>query len=233
MKASTLAEKGCRNRTGSSAVQAIPMIAEEAEELVVYQRTATFTTPARNHELDPIKTAKIKANYGEYRATQKLNVLGVVDERKMERTFDVSAEERASRFTEGWESGLLPGMMFQFSDLQVEQAANDEVSNYIRDRIRTTVQDSQTAEDLLPNDYPYGTKRPCIDTNYYETFNRDNVSLINLRRTPIETIIEDGIRTSEGTKTFDAIVATGFDAMTGPLMRVDIRGRDGRKLQDC
>ena len=220
--------------TGSSAVQAIPMIAEEAAELVVYQRTATFTTPARNHELDPIKTAEIKANYGEYRATQRLNVLGVVDERKMERTFDVSAEERASRFTEGWESGLLPGMMFQFSDLQVEQAANDEVSNYIRDRIRSTVQDPQTAEDLLPNDYPYGTKRPCIDTNYYETFNRDNVSLINLRRTPIETIIEDGIRTSEGTKTFDAIVyATGFDAMTGPLMRVDIRGRGGRKLQNC
>ena len=117
-------------------------------------------------------------------------------------------------------------MLFQFADLQVEQEANDHISEYIRDRIRDTVKDQQTAQDLLPTDYPYGTKRPCIDTNYYETFNRDNVSLVNLRRTPIETITDRGIKTMEGEREFDAIVyATGFDAMTGPLLRVDIRGR--------
>ncbi|MGB1352132.1 MAG: alpha/beta hydrolase fold domain-containing protein [Luminiphilus sp.] len=220
--------------TGSSAVQAIPMIAEEASELVVYQRTATFTTPALNHALKKEDADAIKANYGEYRATQKLNVLGVVNERSIDRAIDATSEERERRFTEGWESGILPGMLFQFADLQVEQEANDHISEYIRDRIRDTVKDQQTAQDLLPTDYPYGTKRPCIDTNYYETFNRDNVSLVNLRRTPIETITDKGIKTQEGEHEFDAIVyATGFDAMTGPLLRVDIRGRGGVKLQDA
>jgi cation diffusion facilitator CzcD-associated flavoprotein CzcO len=147
---------------------------------------------------------------------------------------DVSAQERDRRFKSGWESGILPGMLFQFADLQVEQEANDAISEYIRDRIRDTVKDEQTAQDLLPTDYPYGTKRPCIDTNYYETFNRENVSLVNLRRTPIETITQKGIRTAEGEREFDAIVyATGFDAMTGPLLRVDIRGRGGVKLTDA
>ena len=220
--------------TGSSAVQAIPLIAEEASELVVYQRTATFTTPALNHALKKEDADAIKANYSEYRATQKLNVLGVVNERSVDRAIDATSEERERRFTEGWESGILPGMLFQFADLQVEQEANDHISEYIRDRIRDTVKDQQTAQDLLPTDYPYGTKRPCIDTNYYETFNRDNVSLVNLRRTPIETITNKGIKTMEGEREFDAIVyATGFDAMTGPLLRVDIRGRGGVKLQDA
>ena len=220
--------------TGSSAVQAIPLIAEEASELVVYQRTATYTTPALNHALKKEDADAIKANYDEYRATQKLNVLGVVNERSVDRAIDATSKERERRFTEGWESGILPGMLFQFADLQVEQEANDHISEYIRDRIRETVKDQQTAQDLLPTDYPYGTKRPCIDTNYYETFNRDNVSLVNLRRTPIETITDKGIKTMEGEREFDAIVyATGFDAMTGPLLRVDIRGRGGVKLQDA
>ena len=220
--------------TGSSAVQAIPLIAEEADDLVVYQRTATFTTPALNHALDKGDAQAIKANYADYRAKQRLNVLGVVDERSMDRTMDATAEERDRRFTAGWESGILPGMLFQFADLQVEQEANDQISEYIRDRIRDTVKDEQTAQDLLPTDYPYGTKRPCIDTNYYETFNRENVSLVNLRRTPIETITGTGIKTAEGEREFDAIVyATGFDAMTGPLLRVDIRGRGGMKLTDA
>ena len=220
--------------TGSSAVQAIPMIAQEASELVVYQRTATFTTPALNHPVKQDEAEAIKANYSDYRAKQRLNVLGVVNERAVDRALDATPEERERRFAAGWESGLLPGMLFQFADLQVEQEANDHISEYIRDRIRDTVKDPQTAQDLLPNDYPYGTKRPCIDTNYYETFNQDNVSLVNLRRTPIETITESGIKTTEGEREFDAIVyATGFDAMTGPLLRVDIRGRDGVKLTDA
>jgi cyclohexanone monooxygenase len=151
---------------------------------VVYQRTATFTTPALNHKLAQDDANAIKANYGDYRAKQRLNVLGVVNERSMDRAIDATPEERSRRFTDGWESGILPGMLFQFADLQVEQASNDQISEYIRDRIRATVNDEQTAQDLLPTDYPYGTKRPCIDTNYYETFNRDNVSLVNLRRTP-------------------------------------------------
>ena len=149
------------------------MIAQEASELVVYQRTATFTTPALNRPVKQDEAEAIKANYSDYRAKQRLNVLGVVNERAVDRALDATAEERERRFAAGWESGLLPGMLFQFADLQIEQEANDHISEYIRDRIRDTVKDPQTAQDLLPNDYPYGTKRPCIDTNYYETFNLD------------------------------------------------------------
>ena len=120
--------------TGSSAVQAIPMIAQEASELVVYQRTATFTTPALNHPVKQDEAEAIKANYSDYRAKQRLNVLGVVNERAVDRALDATAEERERRFAAGWESGLLPGMLFQFADLQVEQEANDHISEYIRDR---------------------------------------------------------------------------------------------------
>ena len=124
-------------------------------------------------------------------------------------------------------------MLFQFADLQVEQEANDHISEYIRDRIRDTVKDQQTAQDLLPTDYPYGTKRPCIDTNYYETFNRDNVALVDLTETPIERVTPSGVRTAGAEYPLDMLVlATGFDAMTGALRRIDIRGRGGRALSD-
>ena len=147
---------------------------------------------------------------------------------------DVPKEERQRRFEEAWDEGLLTGLMSTFSDIQLDEEANHEVAEFIRDRIRNTVQDQQTADDLTPKAYPYATKRPCIDTNYYETYNRENVSLVNLRRTPIETITETGIETSDGAREFDAIVyATGFDAMTGPLLRVDIRGRGGKRLVDA
>ena len=221
--------------TGSSAVQSIPLIAEEADELVVYQRTAAYSTPAFNRPLTNSEIDTMKANYGDYRQQQRLTPVGIVNpERQLERVMDVPKEERQRRFEEAWDSGLLTGLLSTFSDLQVDEDANNEVSEFIRQRIRTTVKDKQTADDLTPKAYPYGTKRPCIDTDYYETYNRDNVSLVNLRRTPIETITENGITTSEGEREFDAIVyATGFDAMTGPLLRVDIRGRGGKRLVDA
>ena len=220
--------------TGSSAIQSIPLIAAEADELVVYQRTAAFTTPARNRPLGNEEIDSVKSNYEAYRAEQRLTPGGIMNpERMPERVMDVPPEERQRRFEEAWDGGLLTGLLSSFSDIQIDAKANHEVSEFIRDRIRTTVKDKQTAEDLTPNTYPYGTKRPCIDTDYYETYNRDNVSLVNLRRTPIETITEQGIETSDGTREFDAIVyATGFDAMTGPLLRVDIRGRGGKRLVD-
>lgn len=220
--------------TGSSAIQSIPLIAAEADELVVYQRTAAFTTPARNRPLGNAEIDSVKSNYETYRAEQRLTPGGIMNpERMPERVMDVPPEERQRRFEEAWDGGLLTGLLSSFSDIQIDAEANHEVSEFIRDRIRTTVKDKQTAEDLTPNTYPYGTKRPCIDTDYYETYNRDNVSLVNLRRTPIETITEQGIETSDGTREFDAIVyATGFDAMTGPLLRVDIRGRGGKRLVD-
>ena len=221
--------------TGSSAVQSIPLIAEEADELVVYQRTAAYSTPAFNRPLTNSEIDTMKGNYEQYRQDQRLSPAGIINpERQLERVMDVPKEERQRRFEEAWDEGLLTGLMSTFSDIQLDEEANHEVAEFIRDRIRNTVQDQQTADDLTPKAYPYATKRPCIDTNYYETYNRENVSLVNLRRTPIETITETGIETSDGAREFDAIVyATGFDAMTGPLLRVDIRGRGGKRLVDA
>ena len=221
--------------TGSSAVQSIPIIAEEADELVVYQRTAAFSTPAFNRPLSNSEIDTMKGNYEQYRQEQRLSPAGIINpERQMERVMDVPKEERQRRFEAAWDEGLLTGLMSTFSDIQLDEAANHEVSEFIRERIRNTVQDKQTADDLTPKAFPYATKRPCIDTDYYETYNRDNVSLVNLRRTPIEKITEDGIETSQGARAFDAIIyATGFDAMTGPLLRVDIRGRGGKRLVDA
>ena len=221
--------------TGSSAVQSIPHIAEEADELVVYQRTAAYSTPAFNRPLTNSEIDTMKGNYDQYRQEQRLSPAGIINpERQLERVMDVPKEERQRRFEEAWDEGLLTGLMSTFSDIQLDAEANHEVAEFIRDRIRNTVKDKQTADDLTPKAYPYATKRPCIDTNYYETYNRENVSLINLRRTPIETITETGIETSDGAREFDAIVyATGFDAMTGPLLRVDIRGRSGKRLVDA
>ena len=221
--------------TGSSAVQSIPLIAEEADELVVYQRTAAYSTPAFNRPLTNSEIDEMKGNYDQYRQEQRLSPAGIINpERQLERVMDVPKEERQRRFEEAWDEGLLTGLMSTFSDIQLDEDANHEVAEFIRDRIRNTVQDRQTADDLTPKAYPYATKRPCIDTNYYETYNRENVSLVNLRRTPSETITETGIETSDGAREFDAIVyATGFDAMTGPLLRVDIRGRGGKRLVDA
>lgn len=220
--------------TGSSALQSIPLIAEEAGELVVYQRTAAYSTPALNRPLSNSEIDTMKSNYDDYRDRQRKSPLGIINpDRATERAEDVPPEERRRRYEEAWDGGLLTGLMGAFTDLLVNEDANNEVGDFIRERIQTTVKDKQTADDLTPKAYPYGTKRPCIDTNYYETYNRDNVSLVNLRRTPIETITEKGIATSEGEREFDAIVyATGFDAMTGPLLRVDIRGRGGKRLVD-
>ena len=220
--------------TGSSAVQSIPLIAEQAKELVVYQRTAAYSTPAHNRPLTNAEISDMKEHYRAFRETQRLDAAGIPNpERQPESVFDVSEEERNRRFEQAWDEGLLTGLSATFSDLGINEEANNLVAEFIRDRIRATVKDAQTAEDLVPKAYPYATKRPCIDTNYYETYNRENVSLVNLRRTPIKTITPTGIATTQGTQEFDAIVfATGFDAMTGALMAIDIRGTDGQRLAD-
>jgi cation diffusion facilitator CzcD-associated flavoprotein CzcO len=145
----------------------------------------------------------------------------------------VDEEERKHRYDKAWDAGLLIAMQSTFSDIQLDQEANDHISKYIHGRIREQVKDPETAEALMPRSYPFATKRPCIDTNYYETYNRDNVELVDLNKTPIMEITESGIKTSAGEDKYDAIVfATGFDAMTGALVAVDIRGKDGASLKD-
>jgi cyclohexanone monooxygenase len=218
--------------TGSSAIQSIPLIAEQAARLTVFQRTPNFSLPAGNRPLTAAEIAETKARYREFRAAARASGFGVPAEEPTRSALEVSKEERDAIYQKGWDSGRLVGMLLCFNDLLSNKEANDTACEFIRKKIRSIVKDPQTAEDLCPFDHPMGTKRPCLDTNYYATFNRDNVELVNLRRTPIVEVTATGVRTTEREITFDALVfATGFDAMTGALVAVDIQGRNGVTLK--
>ncbi len=220
--------------TGSSAVQSIPLIADEASHLAIFQRTPAYSMPAKNRPLGNKEIADMKANYATYRVEQRYTPAAIVDPpRPQDSWHQVDEAERKRRYDAAWDSGLLIAMQSTFTDIQLDQEVNDNISSYIHGRIRDTVKDPETAEALMPRSYPFATKRPCLDTDYYETFNKDHVELVDLHKTPIIEITEKGIKTSAGEQEFDAIVfATGFDAMTGALTAVDIRGRDGVSLKD-
>jgi cation diffusion facilitator CzcD-associated flavoprotein CzcO len=218
--------------TGSSGVQSIPVIAEQAADLTVFQRTAAYSLPARNRRLRPDEVKTMKLNYRKFRQAQRESGFGVPTPVPTMSALEVSDAERDAAYEVAWESGSLVNLLTAYKDLAVDQAANDTAKRWIHRKIHDIVADPQVADDLSP-DYPVGTKRPCLDTNYYETYNRSNVHLVNLRRTPLVEVTEKGIRTSEREYEFDAIVyATGFDAMTGALTNVDIRGRDGLSLKE-
>jgi cation diffusion facilitator CzcD-associated flavoprotein CzcO len=219
--------------TGSSAIQSIPLIAEQAQQLTVFQRTANFSMPAGNRPLAEKEVADMKARYPEQREGNRMSGFGVLAELPTHSAMEVSEEERNAKYQSGWDQGSLVAILLAFNDTITNKEANDTAAEFIRNKIRAVVKDPQTAEDLCPYDHPVGTKRPCLDTGYYETFNRDNVRLVNLRRTPITEITPTTVKTSDEEFTFDALVyATGFDAMTGALVAVDIRGRDGATLKD-
>src|SRR4051794_39916350 len=218
--------------TGSSGIQSIPLMAAQAAQLTVFQRTPNFSIPARNGPPDPARLEQLAADRAGYRAGAKYTRGGVPGDPPQDGVFSVSAEERQRRFEEAWESGELGGVLGCFNDILVNQAANDELAEFLRGKIRSIVNDPETAESLCPVDHPVGTKRPCLDTNYYATFNLPHVRLVDLRKHPIKTITETGIETDSETFEFDVIVfATGFDAMTGALVGVDITGRDGVTLK--
>lgn len=225
--------------TGSSAIQAIPVIAEQAAHLTVFQRTPNYSIPSRNGPMPADYEAPWKADYEARRAkarTMRTGILydasdakfGVNDVSAM----DVSPEERLRTYEQRWATGGT-SFMAAFNDLITNQASNDTASEFVRSKIREIVKDPATAEILCPTDYPIGTKRICVDTNYFETYNRPNVELVDLKATPIEAITPKGVRTTDRERGFDAIVyATGFDAMTGTLMSIDIRGREGAELRE-
>jgi cation diffusion facilitator CzcD-associated flavoprotein CzcO len=220
--------------TGSTGIQAAPVIAKAAAHLTVFQRTANYSIPARNAPLTPEFKRWLKENYAELRrimhATPNGHPFPIADRS----VFDVTPEERQAIYEAAWEKG---GLQFRatFRDLLVDKAANDTAAEFIRAKIREVVKDPAKAAVLADIDHPFAAKRPPIDTEYFETFNRDNVSLVNLRATPIECITPRGIRTRDGAEhALDIIVfATGFDAMTGQLLRMDIRGRDGLSLREA
>lgn len=218
--------------TGSSGVQSIPVIAREAQQLVVFQRTPCFSIPARNGPMPPEKLAQV-ANEAEYRAAAKVSPAGIPMERSIIPTFSVSETERRQRYEGAWECGLLFESVNTFADVLSNAAANNEYAEFLRNKIRSIVDDPLTAADLCPTDHPFATKRPCLDTNYYATYNLPQVRLVNVRKHPIRHITEAGIDTADEQFTFDAIVfATGFDALTGALTAVDIRGRNNLALKD-
>ena len=218
--------------TGSSGIQAIPLIAAQASKLTVFQRTPNFSMPAGNRLLTGAEVTDIKSRYRDHRQAARMSGFGVPMAEPTHSAMDVTEEERNRKFEEGWNSGNLVALLLAFNDIITSKESNDTAAEFIRNKIRAVVTDPKTAEDLCPFDHPVGTKRPCLDTNYYTTFNRPNVTLVNLRRTPITEILPNGLRTTEEEFEFDAIVyATGFDAMTGAIVAVDIRGKDGVTLK--
>ena len=218
--------------TGSSGIQVIPLIAQQAAQLTVFQRTANYSVPARNGPVSPERLQQLHADRAAYRQAAKLSRTGVPMPLNMIYGRYAPPEVRAQRLQQGWESGELIPAISIFADQGLFEDSNELVCEFVRDKIRATVKDPATAEALCPNDHPFGTKRPCLDTGYYETYNRPNVRLVDLKRTPIKSITAAGIDVGGESLPFDAIVyATGFDAMTGALVAVDIAGRDGQTLK--
>jgi cyclohexanone monooxygenase len=225
--------------TGSSGVQATPVIAEQARHLTVFQRTPNYTMPAQNGPLTDEFQRKAKADYPEIRAQQRESLFGIIGYgfgfgggvggfMPTEAILETSAEERRAALDA---EGFLA--IRRYLDVQLDLDANELACEMYREQVKRVVDDPETAEGLMPRGYPIGCKRPVIDIGYYEAFNRPNVTLVDLRQGGIERISETGVQTAQGHFECDALVyATGFDAMTGTLLRIDIRGRDGRHLKD-
>ena len=219
--------------TGSSGIQAISEIAKTAGHLTVFQRTPNYATPIVNGPADPDVISAVKANYAQVREASRNHFLGVPYTQVQPSALAVSAEERRRTFDERWNAGGFQLFIDSYQDILFDKNANDTIAEYIRERIHERVNDPAVAHLLAPKGYPYGTKRPPLETNYYEVFNQDNVTLVDIKTTPIGSITETGVRTADAEYEFDIIVlATGFDAMTGPLMKLGIVGRDGLKLSD-
>jgi cation diffusion facilitator CzcD-associated flavoprotein CzcO len=217
--------------TGSSGVQVISSIAEEVEHLTVFQRTPVWATPSGNAPSDPERTASIKATYAELRNASRNTPGGVKFEREpLPSALEVSPEERRRVFEDRWPLGGFHIWATSFSDIMIDKAANDTLSDYIRERIRERIQDPDVAKKLLPN-YPYASRRPAVESTYYDTFNRSNVSLVDVAESPIVSLTPGGLRTTDAEFEFDVVIlATGFDAMTGPALRMGIVGRDSMPL---
>ena len=218
--------------TGSSGIQSVPVIAQQAEQLHVFQRTPNYSVPAGNRALTAEDVAEYKANYAERRRLSWRSGGGSPHTPHPKLTMQATAEERSEAFEKRWELG---GVLFSktFTDQMTDMAANEEARKFYEGKVRAVIDDPDVANLLIPTDHPIGTKRICTDTNYFQTFNRSNVNLVSVRATPIESIDTTGINTTDVHYDLDVIVfATGFDAMTGALGKIDIVGRGGEKMRD-
>ena len=221
--------------TGSSGVQLIPIVARQAKHLHVFQRTANYSLPANNYPMPPEKERAHKSEYTARRMAAYETPFGIAGHPPPTKTaLEATPEERHRAFEAKWAEGGSISFLYAYTDLLVNKEANDTASEFVRNKIRSIVKDPKTAELLAPKDHPIGTKRLCLDTNYYETYNRDNVSLVDVRSDPIAEITEHGVRTRDTEYgPFDALIfATGFDAMTGALLDIDISVENGQTLRD-
>ena len=220
--------------TGSSGIQAIPLIAEQAAHLTVFQRTPNFAFPAHNGPSPADRAAALEKDRADYRAQARLSLTGVPLPRAAEFSWQLSDAERRQRFEKALAAGDLVAMLSQLWADQGDLEGNALAADLLRERIHSIVKDPGTAEALTPRDHPFGSKRPCLETNYYATFNRPNVTLVNLRQEPIQAITASGIKTDRRSVDLDVIVfATGFDAMTGAITSVHpIAGRGGKSISD-
>ena len=218
--------------TGSSGIQSIPVIAEQAEELLVLQRTANYSVPAFNRPLTAQAEKEGVEHFAERRKFTQESFLGLSVPGNEKSALEVAPEERQALYEERWQMGGLP-MYGAFIDIMVDPRANETAQEFFAAKIREKVTDPDVAEKLIPKGYPFGGKRICVDTGYFETFNRDNVTLVDVNEQPIQRITPTGILAGDIEYPVDVIVfATGFDAMTGALTAIDIRGRGGRTLQE-
>ncbi len=219
--------------TGSSGIQSIPLIAQEAAHLTVFQRTPNYTLPARNAPIDPNYEARVRADYVAHVGRNKLTKGGIQSRVATGLSVhEVPEAERAKGFEQAWAFGGA-GLQVLYRDLLAELPANRIAADFVASKIDEIVDDPKTASLLTPNDYPFAAKRLCLDTDYFATFNRDNVELVDIRDHPIERITTQGVQVAGREYPADLIVfATGFDAMTGSLMAMNIVGRDSLPLRE-
>lgn len=217
--------------TGSSGIQSVPVIAEQASHLTVFQRTANFSIPARNAALTEAEREAFRAKYPEIRRFAREEArTGIYTEMPDRGALDDGDDERRAKYEKYWSRGGLT-FLSVYNNLGLDKAANDTAANFVREKIAEIVKDPQTAKLLQPNNHPIGSKRICVDTDYFAAFNRPNVTLVDIRSSPIEEITANAVRSGGKDYQVDALVlATGFDAMTGSVAKIDISGRNGQTL---
>ncbi len=219
--------------TGSSGIQVTPILAEESEHLTVFQRTPNYTIPAHNRPLDPAYIREWKENYPARRRAARLTRNSTLNDAGVRPGREFTRQEREREFERRWNVTGGIGFIYAFPDLTTDDEINLHASDFVRAQIAAIVRDPKTAETLTPKDYGIGGKRICVDTNYFQTFNRKNVTLVDIKKDPIVGANSRGILTASRTYDLDVLVlAVGFDAMTGALNRIDVTGRSGTKLRD-
>jgi cation diffusion facilitator CzcD-associated flavoprotein CzcO len=218
--------------TGSTAIQALPQIAKQAAQVHVFQRTPNYSMPARNRPLPPAELREVVRGYGQRRRAAQESDAGVPVASPERSALEVGPQERRRMYEAGWQRGGINALSYAFTDFFTDERANRTAQDFAREKIRETVRDPAVAGALCPAHH-IGTKRTCVDIGYFETYNRDHVQLVNVRRSPITHVTPRGLATAAGEYPLDAIVfAIGFDAITGALLEIDIRGRDGLPLAE-